>query len=108
MTEDVNAYRDPDEVWVEPAPGQLPPGELRWVRLVDEQRPPRVGWLWAAVYLCGMTAAAISGSAFVIGGMLAGANGWAAVALAATIPAAAILWVITITLLQRLRVHYNQ
>jgi hypothetical protein len=55
-----------------------------------------------------MAAAAISGSAFIIGGLLAGANGWGAVVLAATIPTAAILWVITITLVQRLHDRYQQ
>ena len=55
----------------------------------------------ALLYLLGMLAATASGSAFVIGGMLAGADGFDAVLLAGTVPAAALLWALTLAKLQR-------
>jgi hypothetical protein len=54
-----------------------------------------------------MAAAALSGSAFVIGGLVAGASGWGAISLAAAVPLAGLLWVLTLTLLQRLHRYYQ-
>ena len=62
----------------------------------------------ALVYLFGMAAATTSGSAFVIGGMLAGARGLPAVALAAAVPLAGLLWAIMLSLLHRGHVRIRQ
>ena len=50
------------------------------------------------LYLLGMVAATVCGSAFVIGGMLGGASGWSAVVLAAVIPLAGLNWVLILSL----------
>ena len=55
----------------------------------------------AMMYLLGMLAATACGSAFVIGGMLAGANGFGAVMQAGAVPAAALLWALALSRLQR-------
>ena len=55
----------------------------------------------AAVYLLGMLIVTGVGSAFVIGGMLAEAQGLAAVALAAAMPIAGLLWAITLSIMSR-------
>ena len=63
------------------------------------QRPPDV---WRGVYYAlGMLAAISSGSAFVIGGLLAHATGFTAILLAGSVPAAGLAWAITISVMQR-------
>jgi hypothetical protein len=103
-----SVYRS-DELQPAPPSGYRP-GELHEALRAQPAfrlRSPRVGWLWAAVYVCGMAAAALSGSAFVIGGLVAGASGWGAISLAAAVPLAGLLWVLTLTLLQRLHRYYQ-
>ena len=55
----------------------------------------------AAVYLLGMVVITMIGSAFVIGGMLAEAQGLSAVVLAAAMPAAGLLWAITLSIMSK-------
>lgn len=55
----------------------------------------------AAVYLLGMVVITMIGSAFVIGGMLAEARGLSAVVLAAAMPAAGLLWAITLSIMSK-------
>ena len=63
-----------------------------------EPPPP---WVSGLVYALGMTVAVISGSAFVIGGMVGGASGWSALVLAAAIPLAGLTWALTLSILHR-------
>lgn len=61
-------------------------------------RPQRHG---ALPYLLGMATATLCGTAFVVGGLVAGASGLAAVALAAAVPVAGLLWAIALSVLHR-------
>ena len=54
-----------------------------------------------AAYACGLATAVIGGSAFVVGGMLAGAEGAKAVLLAAAVPAAGLAWAWALARCQR-------
>lgn len=53
------------------------------------------------MYLLGMFATTMIGSAFVIGGMLAKATGLSAVALAAAMPVAGLVWAVALSVLHR-------
>lgn len=78
-----------------PAPGRRPKGRRSSESLRSVRRRG------AAVYLLGMLMVTGVGSAFVIGGMLAEAQGLAAVALAAAMPVAGLLWAITLSVMSR-------
>jgi len=56
--------------------------------------------LRAAAYALSMLAAVVSGSGFVIGGMVGAASGWSAVLLAGAVPAAALIWAWTLSLFE--------
>ncbi|MGF1597205.1 MAG: hypothetical protein ACFCVK_09790 [Acidimicrobiales bacterium] len=74
----------------------------RWTdQGADPGRDPR-RWRGLA-YLLGITAATISGTAFFIGGLLAGAHGPVAIALAAAFPLAGLLWALTLNAAERAR-----
>ena len=77
---------DPGEQW----------GDYHYPSRGPARRPRRT-----LVYVLAMVAATLTGSAFVIGGLVAGAQGLSAVLLAAAVPLAALLWAITLSLLQR-------
>ncbi len=55
----------------------------------------------ATAYLLGMVVVTMIGSAFVIGGLLAEAKGLSAIVLAAAMPAAGLLWAITLSVMNR-------
>ena len=63
----------------------------------DQPRRPT----YAVLYLLGMSVATVCGTAFVVGGMLAGARGLTAVALAAIIPIAGLLWALVLSTIDR-------
>ena len=71
----------------------------KWTDRDDEPPAPRSQS--ALIYLLGMLAATACGSAFVAGGMLAGADGFGAILLAGAVPAAALLWALALAKLQR-------
>lgn len=56
-------------------------------------------WLRSIAYAMGMIVAIMGASSFVIGGMLAGAKGFAALLLAAAVPAAALTWAVALSIL---------
>ena len=70
-----------------------------WLRTGDVQRSVRRRG--AAIYLLGMLMVTMIGSASVIGGMMAKATGLTAVALAAAMPVAGLVWAIVLSVLQR-------
>ena len=72
--------------------------DTRWTGSEDE---PATRSRTALVYVMGMLAATACGSAFVIGGMVAGAKGFGAVVLAGTVPMAALLWALVLAKLGR-------
>ena len=63
----------------------------------DSNRPSTI----ALVYLLGMVGTTLCGTAFVVGGMLAGARGLTAVSLAAIVPLAGLLWAIVLSTIDR-------
>lgn len=64
-------------------------------------------WLRALVYLLCMTGAVLSASAFVIGGMVAGARGWPAVLLAGAVPVTGLIWALVLSSLHRGHVRHR-
>lgn len=83
------------------APFEGEPGGFGGADRHPPRRPSGRRPYGALVYVLGMTVATLAGSAFVVGGLLAEARGLNAVALAAAVPLAALLWAITLSLLQR-------
>lgn len=63
--------------------------------------------LHALVYLLSMTAAVLSASAFVIGGMVAGASGWPAVLLAGAVPVTGLIWALVLSSQHRGHVRHR-
>ena len=55
------------------------------------------------LYLLAILGTAVMASSYVLGGLLAGATGFAALLLAASVPMAAISWAITVSSLQQNR-----
>lgn len=70
-------------------------------RELDVVEPGRARPWVVAAYVGGLATAVVGGSAFVIGGMLAGAQGVNAVLLAAAVPAAGMAWAWALTQCQR-------
>ena len=56
-------------------------------------------WLRALAYILCMTAAVVSCSAIVIGGILAGASGMSALVLAAAVPLVGLAWAVVLSYL---------
>ena len=65
----------------------------------DLARSRRPRWLRGLVSMLCITAAVVSSSAFIIGGMLAGASGATALLLIAAVPLAGFFWALALSVL---------